>query len=486
MFAGEFRYPSIHRAAYSATVMRLGAPLAHRLGGPLLLTARDRLSPATADEVRRLAARSAVLLGGHAAIASQVEADLRRAGVDEVRRLAGNDRFGTARRVAERLGGRTVYVAEGAHPDPARGWPDAVAVSALAARQGAAVLLTLTDHLPEETSAALVGLDARRATVVGGRAAVSEAVADALRDPDGDGTAQVAVERVAGPSRYDTSWLVADRTAAAGGDATSLWAATGRGWPDALAAGPAVAATGGVLLLVDGRDVLGAPATWGWVADRAGSVASLRLVGGDAAIAAHVARSAQRVLDTGRAPVGDPFDAPLAVDRAADLVGAAGPRPAGGTADQAARDWLVTRFEEAGWEVAVEPFALPQGGSSANVVAVQRGDPRDAAHVVVGGHLDTVAGSPGANDNASGIGTLVALARELADEPTAVPLVLVGFGAEEFQPSDPPRHHVGSDVYAAAHADRVAGMVSVDMIGDGSPTCLCWYQAGPATMAQRL
>ncbi|MDP9023205.1 MAG: M28 family peptidase [Actinomycetota bacterium] len=176
-------------------------------------------------------------------------------------------------------------------------------------------------------------------------------------------------------------------------------------------------------------------------------------------------------------------DAAMLVVHALTSLGA---RPAGSLADTQARQLIADRLRDAGWSVVEEPFPLPQGGVTANVVAWRDTDPRGGAHVVVGGHHDTVVGSPGANDNASGIGVLLAVARELADEDTGVPVVLVAFGAEEYQPSEPRQHHLGSDRYAAAHADRVVAALSVDMVGNGDVTCICWFDVGPATLAQRL
>lgn len=181
-----------------------------------------------------------------------------------------------------------------------------------------------------------------------------------------------------------------------------------------------------------------------------------------------------------------PFDADRALAFATRLTDEVGPRPAGGPSDVAAREHLGAALRAAGWSVEQRPFPLPQGGSSANVVAWLRDGPSAGPHVVIGGHLDTVAGSPGANDNASGVGVLVALAEELADERPGLPVVLVGFGAEEYQPSEPRRHHLGSEAYASEHADRVVAAVSVDMIGNGDTTCICWFPAGPDVLAQRL
>lgn len=160
-------------------------------------------------------------------------------------------------------------------------------------------------------------------------------------------------------------------------------------------------------------------------------------------------------------------------------------RDAGTPEDRAARAWLQGHFEDAGWTVIEESFELPQGGSTANVIAVRDPADLDGPHVVIGGHLDTRNQSPGANDNASGIGVLLAAAEALATD-LPIPVVLVGFGAEEFQPSEPRRHHIGSEDYATRRGEDVIAALVVDMVGNGPGTCICWYDAGPRTLADRL
>lgn len=179
-------------------------------------------------------------------------------------------------------------------------------------------------------------------------------------------------------------------------------------------------------------------------------------------------------------------DARVAMDVAVRLA-ELGPRTAGSQTDPAARRLIAEELAAAGWTVVEEGFDLPQGGTSANVLAWRGDDPRGGPHRVVGAHHDTVPGAPGANDNASGVGVVVALAHRFADEEPAVPTVLVAFGAEELQPTD--QHHIGSEAYAAAHAERVTGMVSVDMVGNASVRgshCLCWYGDGPRVLADGL
>lgn len=256
-----------------------GAPFAFSVDAPTLLTGRGSLDGDARAEIDRLGATTAYLLGGPAALAPQVEADLRAAGVTDVVRIGGSNRFDTARLIAEQVGGAEVYVVEGANADPRRGWPDALSVAPLAAEQGRPILLATSGALPEETARALADRRATTVTVVGGVASVSQQAEDALT------TAGYPVERVAGATRYETSALVAARAVADGRDASMLWVASGLNWPDALASGSAVAATDGILLLVDPTDLNASAPTRDVLAAAAATPGVLvRILGGEAAI----------------------------------------------------------------------------------------------------------------------------------------------------------------------------------------------------------
>jgi putative cell wall-binding protein len=276
-----------------------GAPLAASVGGPLLLSSTHRLDSVVGEEIGRLGATRAFVLGGNAALSEQVAVDLRGAGINEVIRLGGTDRFDTARLIAERLGGEEVYVAEGGNADPQRGWPDAMAVASLAAMQRRPVLLVEHGRVPEQTSRALTALGAGTATVVGGTAAVSDTVVAQLR------AAGLTVDRVAGATRYDTSVAVGHRALEAGADPGRVWLVTGHGYADALAAGSAAASAGGVLLLVDGRRLDRSPAVQDWLADLAG-YGSVTLVGGPAAISFDVEQQVAELLGGGAWPEPEP------------------------------------------------------------------------------------------------------------------------------------------------------------------------------------
>jgi hypothetical protein len=259
-----------------------GGPLAAAFGGPILLSSADGLAAATAAEIHRLGARTAYILGGEAALSPQVEQDLRAAGLTRIIRLAGTDRFHTAALVAGQLPTTTAYLVEGVNADPNRGWPDAVAVSGLAARDGVPILLTAGDALPAGTREALARLQSRQITIVGGTSAVGESVAEEIR------SLGLRVDRLAGATRYETSRLVADRSLAGGADASVLWLTAGERWPDALVTGP-LAGRHGVQLLVPGSAGLAAaPPVAGYLALHAPALARVHLVGGSAVITAGV------------------------------------------------------------------------------------------------------------------------------------------------------------------------------------------------------
>jgi Zn-dependent M28 family amino/carboxypeptidase len=80
-------------------------------------------------------------------------------------------------------------------------------------------------------------------------------------------------------------------------------------------------------------------------------------------------------------------------------------------------------LEEAGYAVEIE-------GELRNVVALPRG-PVDAPLILVGAHYDSVADTPGADDNASGIAAMLAAARALARITAPPPVGFVAWNGEE-------------------------------------------------------
>ena len=248
-----------------------GAPLAAAVDGPLLLARRDGLPDATAAELERVLPDGATvhLLGGPAALGEEVADAVAALGFEPVRH-AGADRIATAAEVA-----RLLPPAEEALIASAAGFPDALAASVPAARDGLPVLLTAPDDLPESTTRVLGELGTSRATVIGGPAAVSDAVVGALA------AGLDEVERLGGPDRYATAVAVLE---ARHPDASVVSLASGSTFPDALAGAPHAAARGQPLLLT-APDALSAPTA---EALRAHRPERLDVYGGPAAVAASV------------------------------------------------------------------------------------------------------------------------------------------------------------------------------------------------------
>jgi aminopeptidase YwaD len=102
-----------------------------------------------------------------------------------------------------------------------------------------------------------------------------------------------------------------------------------------------------------------------------------------------------------------------------------------------------------------------------NVVARRPETAPAARTVVVGAHFDSVPEGPGANDNASGSGLLLELARALAADPAAAPglnVVFVAFGAEELGLLGSAHYVRGLTPEAR---DGTRAMLNFDMVGVG-------------------
>lgn len=282
----------------SAAEALVSAPLAAMVDAPILLSGPDGLNPEVAAEIERLGAFNAYLIGRTDQLAASTEEDLRAAGISNTGRIAEPDPFALSARVAEELleyapqgaqgsqsaGFDRVLLALGDAPDPSRAWPDALSAGALAAVLKVPVLLTAPDALPEPVRALLAAHRPPLVQVVGGTAAVSQAVEDQAVVASGG-----RAERLAGATRYATSAVVAEAGHAAGLTAPVVWTATGRSFPDALAAGPAAARAGSALLLVDGQVRGGAPEAEAWIAEHAARLDGAVVVGGRAAITEDVA-----------------------------------------------------------------------------------------------------------------------------------------------------------------------------------------------------
>lgn len=130
-----------------------------------------------------------------------------------------------------------------------------------------------------------------------------------------------------------------------------------------------------------------------------------------------------------------------------------------------AAEFIETSFTEAGYVVRRQGFTA-EGNAVANLEVALNGSGRAEEIVIIGAHYDSVDGSPGANDNATGVAAVLALARAFAGTSPSRTLRFVAFVNEEPPYFQTPA--MGSLVYAErcqANQERVVAMLSLETIG---------------------
>jgi Zn-dependent M28 family amino/carboxypeptidase len=132
---------------------------------------------------------------------------------------------------------------------------------------------------------------------------------------------------------------------------------------------------------------------------------------------------------------------------------------------RAAEQFIAAEWQAMGYAVAPQVYHV-RGLPCANLEISRRGRTRPDEILLLGAHYDSVLGSPGANDNGSGVAALLELSRLLAGARSARTVRLVAFVNEE-----PPlflTQEMGSHVYARAaraRGDDVRLMLSLETIG---------------------
>lgn len=283
--AGESRYGT------SATVMEQGTwgttivlasgtnavdalaatPLAGALNAPVLLTGRNTLDAETrrALVAAKGAGASRVLIaGGSGSISVAVENQIKALGF-EMGRLAGEDRFSTASKIAQETSrvlesngsdvGAVVFV-------DGHSFADGLAAGPAAAAKNGVILLTNGKRLPAGVAAQATGFNAP-VFGVGGNAAMA--------------TRGLNATGVFGRDRFETAVAVANAFLP---EAEYAVIASGQDFADALSGGALAANKGGVLLLT--RPAVAPTALLSHL--RAGKYTSLHVAGGQRSVSERV------------------------------------------------------------------------------------------------------------------------------------------------------------------------------------------------------
>ncbi|MEM6672681.1 MAG: M28 family peptidase [Planctomycetota bacterium] len=130
-----------------------------------------------------------------------------------------------------------------------------------------------------------------------------------------------------------------------------------------------------------------------------------------------------------------------------------------------AERYLTKRLEALELEVTRQPYLIDEV-EVANLEVRIEGTEDDLACLVVGAHYDTIDGTPGADDNASGAAALVEVARLVKDHAFRHDLLLVLYTNEE--PPSFQTESMGSVVHSTSmdeRGDEVAAMLSIESVG---------------------
>jgi len=254
-----------------------GSAVAGAAGGPLLLTAKDRLPDSVAREVRSLVPSTVYIMGGTAAVSSSVEESVRSLLPSaEIVRLAGANRYDTsvlAAREVESLNGVTkAIVVSGS------AWADGAAISGLAYARKYPILLTATDRVPGSVSAFFADAKPAATLIAGGTSVVTGGVVTAIGDLTGGD-----VTRLSGTDRYHTSSAIARHSVDVEGFGYGqVYLATGATYADALSGGVLAGVTEQPILLTRVDSCPGG--TQSFLLERKSGIAGLTIFGGPSAV----------------------------------------------------------------------------------------------------------------------------------------------------------------------------------------------------------
>ncbi len=260
-----------------------GAAVAGATNMPVLLVSSNSIPAEVTNEIRRLGAHSAIILGGNAAISPQVETQVRSM-LPFVERVSGSGRVETAVALSKMVypnGAPVVYLAT------ANTFPDALSAGVGAATEGGPVLLVSGDTLAPAVANELARLAPSRIVIVGGTQAISNTILN-------QASAIASTKRVSGANRYATSAALNQFLYGSGGVVGAMAGnsqavvATGADFPDALSGAWLAGQRQQPLLLVEPTCT---PEPALRAADTLG-VNTITIMGGRAAIGAPVERLA--------------------------------------------------------------------------------------------------------------------------------------------------------------------------------------------------
>jgi Zn-dependent M28 family amino/carboxypeptidase len=151
-----------------------------------------------------------------------------------------------------------------------------------------------------------------------------------------------------------------------------------------------------------------------------------------------------------------------------------------------ARDYIADTMSGYGYKIERQDYSVGET-TFANLQAELPGRTDPSEIILVGAHYDSVCGSPGANDNGSGVATVLELARQNAGKLNARTIRFVFFGSEEppfFSSSDMGSYHCAERCFQ--RKENIKGLLVMETLGyytdkPGTQTYPCKFVPGYPT-----
>ncbi|MDZ4168278.1 MAG: cell wall-binding repeat-containing protein [Coriobacteriia bacterium] len=200
---GWSKSPYVVIASSSSALDQLvAAPLAGVYSAPLLLTDGKTLSRSVSGEIRRLGARTALVVGDTKRVPKSVTTALKKAGIRTTKRLGAASSSATARLVAEQIRARrgavpAVFVVN------AKSVAWGAAAVPMATKFGMPILYSGTATLATDTRRFLEARKPNQAILIGGPSSITTPQAEAIKSAAGIDDSRVM--RVSGTSVYDSA-----------------------------------------------------------------------------------------------------------------------------------------------------------------------------------------------------------------------------------------------------------------------------------------
>jgi putative cell wall-binding protein len=226
-----------------------GSVLAYQLDAPILLVGRPEADQEKVIDYLKSNLKpegTVYILGGTDVVGSGIEDKIQDSGFNHITRIAGETRYETAAEIVKQLNVKTgtpIVLASGEN------YPDALAVSSIAAQNQFPILLVQKDGIGDAVNQKIAAIKPSKVYIIGLEGAISEAVESQAAEISGLGAKDII--RIGGADRYATSLAIAEYFNL-GSQAVCI--ATGNDFPDALA-GSVYAAKHKAPIILTGRNL---------------------------------------------------------------------------------------------------------------------------------------------------------------------------------------------------------------------------------------